>query len=97
MWRHCSVAGKVVDIYAKGDTISLARERTYNNLDVSVSTALKFRENFGGVHTCTLDDSLGEVIDRIVAHNVHRLVIVDSHAVLVGIVSLSDIFSFLLL
>ena len=89
--------GKVVDIYAKGDAISLARERTYNNLDVSVSTALKFRENFEGVHTCTLDDSLGKVIDRIVAHNVHRLVIVDSHGVLVGIVSLSDIFAFLLL
>ena len=54
-------AGVVQDIYAKYDAINLARERTYNNLDVPVSVVLRQRKDFEGVKTCTLNDTLGEV------------------------------------
>ncbi len=50
-----------MDIYAKYDAIHLARERTYNNLDITVSEALASRKDFEGVQTCTLQASLGEV------------------------------------
>ena len=43
-----SLTGEVVDIYAKFDVINLAAERTYHNLDVSVSTALRHRAEVGG-------------------------------------------------
>lgn len=53
--------GVVVDIYAKYDAINLARERTFNNLDVTVQDALQHRRDFEGVQTCTKDSTLGEV------------------------------------
>ena len=68
--------GKVVDIYAKYDVINLAREGTYSNLDVSVSAAKGERP--ATIRTCTKDDTLGDIIERIVKARVHRLVIVDS-------------------
>jgi predicted transcriptional regulator len=43
-----------------------------------------------------LQATLGEVMHKITQKEVHRLVIVDSRNVLVGIVSLSDILRFLL-
>lgn len=88
--------GAVVDIYAKYDAINLARDRTYNNLDVTVSEALKHRTDFEGVLTCKLDDSLGMIMGKIVKAHVHRLVIVNDQQHLLGILSLSDILSFLL-
>eukprot|EP00051_Salpingoeca_urceolata_P028459 m.486972 g.486972 ORF g.486972 m.486972 type:complete len:462 (+) comp24719_c0_seq1:177-1562(+) len=92
-----SAEGKVVDIYAKHDVINLARERTYTNLDVSVDEALRHRmEHFEGVRTCQADETLRQVIERIVLAQVHRLVIVDSNEHLVGVVSLSDILSHLI-
>lgn len=55
------MSGCVVDIYAKFDAINLARERTYNNLDVTVFSALKHRTDFEGVQTCRLTDTLLQV------------------------------------
>lgn len=54
-------SGVVVDIYAKYDAINLARERTFNNLDVTVQEALQHRRDFEGVETCTKDSTFGEV------------------------------------
>ncbi|OQR67914.1 hypothetical protein BIW11_13233 [Tropilaelaps mercedesae] len=90
--------GKVVDIYAKFDVINLAAEKTYNNLDISVGAALEFRNQyFEGVMTCRSTDSLLQVMAKIVRAEVHRLVIVDDEEHVVGIVSLSDILTFLVL
>lgn len=89
--------GRVVDIYAKFDVMSLAAERTYNNLDIPVKEALRHRSWFERVHTCTPMDSLQTVVNRIVEKQVHRLVIVDTEKHLVGIISLSDILNFLVL
>ncbi|XP_027135408.1 5'-AMP-activated protein kinase subunit gamma-1 isoform X1 [Larimichthys crocea] len=90
--------GRVVDIYSKFDVINLAAEKTYNNLDVTVTKALQHRSQyFEGVLTCNRHETLEAIINRLVEAEVHRLVIVDEQEVVKGIVSLSDILQALVL
>ncbi|TSL10149.1 5'-AMP-activated protein kinase subunit gamma-2 [Bagarius yarrelli] len=90
--------GKVVDIYSKFDVINLAAEKTYNNLDISVTQALMHRSQyFEGVMKCNRLETLETIVDRIVKAEVHRLVVVDEAGCIVGIVSLSDILQALVL
>jgi len=90
--------GKLLDIYAKFDVINLAAEKTYNNLDVTLRQANEHRnEWFEGVHTCKKFDSLFSVMETIVKAEVHRLVVVDEDNKVCGVISLSDILSFLVL
>ncbi|XP_052091891.1 5'-AMP-activated protein kinase subunit gamma-1-like isoform X4 [Mytilus californianus] len=92
--------GKVVNIYAKFDVINLAAEKTYNNLDITIDQALKHRHKeswFEGVVNCLVTDKLEDVIVKLVQAEVHRLVIVDVETHVKGIVSLSDILTFLVL
>ncbi|KAK8746418.1 hypothetical protein OTU49_017010 [Cherax quadricarinatus] len=90
--------GKLVDIYAKFDVINLAAEGTYNNLDVTLLKANEYRnEWFEQVHSCTLDETLGTIMERIVRAEVHRLVVVDEKNRVVGVISLSDILKELVL
>ncbi|XP_062321565.1 5'-AMP-activated protein kinase subunit gamma-1 [Osmerus eperlanus] len=90
--------GRVVDIYSKFDVINLAAEKTYNNLDVTVTKALQHRSQyFEGVLTCNRRDTLEAIINRLVEAEVHRLVVVDEQEVVMGIVSLSDILQALVL
>uniref|UniRef100_A0A8C2Z5M8 5'-AMP-activated protein kinase subunit gamma-1 n=1 Tax=Cyclopterus lumpus TaxID=8103 RepID=A0A8C2Z5M8_CYCLU len=84
--------GRVVDIYSKFDVINLAAEKTYNNLDLTVTKALQHRSQyFEGVLTCHRHETLEAIINRLVDAEVHRLVVVDEQEVVKGIVSLSDI------
>ncbi|CAD5220497.1 unnamed protein product [Bursaphelenchus xylophilus] len=90
--------GRVVDIYAKFDAINLAADKTYNDLDVTVSDALKHRSDwFEGVRTCSVSDSIAQVIDTLVKVEVHRLIIADDDQKVVGIISLSDILKHLII
>ncbi|XP_034090476.1 5'-AMP-activated protein kinase subunit gamma-1-like isoform X1 [Gymnodraco acuticeps] len=90
--------GKVVDIYSKFDVINLAAEKTYNNLDITVTQALKHRSQyFEGVMKCHKMETMETIVDRIVKAEVHRLVVVDEHSSIEGIVSLSDILQALVL
>ncbi|KAJ1373463.1 hypothetical protein KIN20_035864 [Parelaphostrongylus tenuis] len=90
--------GKVVDIYAKFDVISLAAEKSYDRLDCTVQEALNHRSDwFEGVHCCLETDSLFVVLENIVRAEVHRLVVTDADKKVVGIISLSDILKFLVL
>ncbi|XP_040026487.2 5'-AMP-activated protein kinase subunit gamma-1 isoform X1 [Gasterosteus aculeatus] len=91
-------SGKVVDIYSKFDVINLAAEKTYNNLDITVTQALKHRSQyFEGVMKCHKTETMKTIVDRIVKAEVHRLVVVDAHSSIEGIVSLSDILQALVL
>ncbi|XP_075899209.1 5'-AMP-activated protein kinase subunit gamma-2-like isoform X2 [Nelusetta ayraudi] len=91
-------SGKVVDIYSKFDVINLAAEKTYNNLDMTVTQALQHRsQHFEGVMKCSKDETLETIVDRIVRAEVHRLVVVDEESRIIGIVSLSDILQALVL
>lgn len=76
----------------------MAAEKTYNNLDISVTQALEYRRNrFDGVASCTKNETLGTIMERIVNKEVHRLVIVDEENRVTGIVSLSDILTYIIL
>ncbi|XP_038554057.1 5'-AMP-activated protein kinase subunit gamma-1-like isoform X1 [Micropterus salmoides] len=91
-------SGKVVDIYSKFDVINLAAEKTYNNLDITVTQALKHRcQYFEGVMKCHKMETMETIVDRIVKAEVHRLVVVDERSSIEGIVSLSDILQALVL
>uniref|UniRef100_A0A4W5MI56 Protein kinase, AMP-activated, gamma 2 non-catalytic subunit a n=1 Tax=Hucho hucho TaxID=62062 RepID=A0A4W5MI56_9TELE len=60
-------SGKVVDIYSKFDVINLAAEKTYNNLDITVTQALRHRSQyFEGVMKCNRLETLETIVDRIV-------------------------------
>ncbi|NXA44618.1 AAKG2 kinase, partial [Nothocercus julius] len=91
-------SGKVVDIYSKFDVINLAAEKTYNNLDITVTQALQHRSQyFEGVVKCSMLETLETIVDRIVKAEVHRLVVVNEVDSIVGIISLSDILQALVL
>ena len=76
----------------------MAAEKTYNNLTVTLRQANEHRnEWFEGVHTCKKEDSLFSVMESIVKAEVHRLVVVDEEKKVCGVISLSDILSFLVL
>uniref|UniRef100_A0A8C2NUQ7 CBS domain-containing protein n=1 Tax=Capra hircus TaxID=9925 RepID=A0A8C2NUQ7_CAPHI len=92
-------SGKVVDIYSKFDVINLAAEKTYNNLDITVTQALQHRSQYfeGGVVKCSKLEILETIVDRIVRAEVHRLVVVNEADSIVGIISLSDILQALIL
>lgn len=90
--------GKLVNIYSKFDVIDLAAEKTYTNLEVTVIEALKYRNaRFDGVASCTKNESLVTIMERIVKKEVHRLVVVDEQSHVIGIISLSDILKFIVL
>ncbi|PIO30780.1 hypothetical protein AB205_0040020 [Aquarana catesbeiana] len=77
---------------------NLAAEKTYNNLDITVTQALEHRSQyFEGVVKCSKLETLETIVDRIVKAEVHRLVVVDEADSIVGIISLSDILQALVL
>ncbi|CAI4229033.1 unnamed protein product [Auanema sp. JU1783] len=91
-------SGRVVDIYAKFDVISLAAEKSYDKLDCTVQEALAHRSDwFEGVQCCRATDSLFSVMEAIVKAEVHRLIVTDEDKKVVGIISLSDILKYLVL
>ncbi|NXW00533.1 AAKG2 kinase, partial [Fregetta grallaria] len=77
---------------------NLAAEKTYNNLDITVTQALQHRSQyFEGVVKCSMLETLETIVDRIVKAEVHRLVVVNEADSIVGIISLSDILQALVL
>ena len=61
---------KLVDIYAKYDTIKLASNQTYNNLDITIRQALQHgsEKGVGGPYTCRKEESLQKVNLLIMVH-----------------------------
>lgn len=89
---------KVVDIYARFDVITLASRGRYSEMDMSIRECLQLRSSQKvEVMTCKGTDSLFDVIKLIYSAQVHRLVVVNSSQHVVGLVSLSDLFNFLVL
>lgn len=86
--------GAVIDIYAKFDAINLAATRSYHNLDVTVQSALTHRDQRPeGVTTCKLNETIETVVKRLVKAEIHRLVVVNEKRCPIGIISLSDLLS----
>lgn len=63
-----------------------------------MTQALDYRRNrFDGVAKCMKTETLEAIMERIVNKEVHRLVVVDAEDHVLGIVSLSDILTFIVL
>eukprot|EP00850_Spirogloea_muscicola_P005578 SM000025S08473 [mRNA] locus=s25:920558:923812:- [translate_table: standard] len=101
--------GALTDVYARSDITALARDRTYARLqleDITVAQALHIRQDaIGGAtgqlgtrcHMCLRSDTLRSIIDHLATPGVRRLICVEAGSRRVeGIVSLTDIFNFLL-
>ncbi|XP_055082676.1 5'-AMP-activated protein kinase subunit gamma-1 isoform X3 [Periophthalmus magnuspinnatus] len=90
--------GHVVGLYSRFDVINLAAQKSYSDLEVTMTETLKRRTCFiEGVLKCYPQESLETVLQRIVQAQVHRLVMVDSADRVQGIVSLSDLLQALVL
>uniref|UniRef100_A0A8C1R4C3 Protein kinase, AMP-activated, gamma 2 non-catalytic subunit b n=1 Tax=Cyprinus carpio TaxID=7962 RepID=A0A8C1R4C3_CYPCA len=88
----------VVDFMYLNYSSNLAAEKTYNNLDITVTQALLHRSQyFEGVMKCYRHETVETIVDRIVKAEVHRLVVVDDNSSIEGIISLSDILQALVL
>merc|ERR1711879_12335 len=86
---------RLVNVYSKFDVINLAAERSYNNLDITINQALEYRTRQGRATrkliTCKLTDTIEDISHKVVDAEVHRIIVVDDHDRVVGIVSLSDL------
>lgn len=90
--------GRVVGLYSRFDVINLAAQKSYNDLEVEMSEALRRRTCYvEGVVKCFPHETLDTIIQRIIEKEVHRLVLVDDSDQLLGIVSLSDLLQALIL
>ncbi|CAI9776867.1 unnamed protein product [Fraxinus pennsylvanica] len=93
----------LLDVYSRSDITSLAKDNIYTHINLEETTihqALQYRDDDYGnqrCHMCLRSDSLHKVMDRLSKPGVRRLVIVEAGSKHVeGIISLSDIFRFLL-
>ncbi|KAH6756211.1 sucrose nonfermenting-like protein [Perilla frutescens var. hirtella] len=98
----------LLDIYARSDITSLAKDKIYTHINLEETTihqALQYRDdpfstygfNSQKCHMCLRTDPLLKVLERLSHPGVRRLVIVEAGSKRVeGIVSLSDVFRFLL-
>ncbi|XP_042992739.1 sucrose nonfermenting 4-like protein isoform X9 [Carya illinoinensis] len=100
----------LLDVYCRSDITALARDRAYTHINLDEMTihqvkALRFgQESYPPYEPrsqrcqmCLRSDSLHKVMERLANPGVRRLVIVEAGSKRVeGIVSLSDIFKFLL-
>jgi 5'-AMP-activated protein kinase regulatory gamma subunit len=84
----------VIDVFSRYDIVYLVRDGDYK-LEITMEEALKKRPKIP-VFTCTKNESFEKVLRHLASTRIHRLVCVDDNARVVGIVSISDIFSFLL-
>ncbi|KAJ7225459.1 hypothetical protein GGX14DRAFT_420608 [Mycena pura] len=98
--------GIVVDMYETVDVLTLVRLGVYQNLDLTISEALKTRSpDFLGVVICTASDSLRTLLELIKKRRVHRLVVVEGEEEekqggkkgrLLGIITLSDVLRYII-
>ncbi|OJJ37347.1 hypothetical protein ASPWEDRAFT_449625 [Aspergillus wentii DTO 134E9] len=90
--------GVVYNVFEAVDVITLIKGGVYDDLSLTVGEALKKRSSdFPGIYTCSLDDGLDTIFDTIRKSRVHRLVVVDEHFRLKGVLTLSDILQYILL
>ncbi|QSL65969.1 hypothetical protein MERGE_003106 [Pneumocystis wakefieldiae] len=86
-----------VPILDSDDALHLIQSGSYYDLELTVGEALLRRsDDFGGVHTCTDQDSLDGIFDVIRRSRIHRLIVVDKNGCLKGLVTLSDILQYIM-
>ncbi|KAL2613022.1 hypothetical protein R1flu_024714 [Riccia fluitans] len=104
--------GSLVDVYSRSDITALARDRSYAHLQLDVVTvtqalqlgAQDWGNGPGGptgasnrLHMCVRSETLRSVIERLAHPGVRRLICIEAGSKRVeGIISLRDVFNFLL-
>ncbi|XP_021594733.1 sucrose nonfermenting 4-like protein isoform X5 [Manihot esculenta] len=98
----------LLDIFCRSDITALAKDRVYTHINISEITiheALQLGQDYYSPHErlnqrcqmCLRSDTLHKVMERLASPGVRRLIIVEAGSNRVeGIVTLSDIFKFLL-
>ncbi|XP_071737303.1 sucrose nonfermenting 4-like protein [Rutidosis leptorrhynchoides] len=95
----------LLDVYSRSDITALAKDKIYTHLnleEMTIHQALQLgQEPYGTTgqrcHMCLRSDSLHKVMERLAKPGVRRVVIVEAGSKRVeGIISLGDIFRFLL-
>ena len=90
-------ANRPVDVYSRSDVRYLAADASWTNLELSIEAALAPHQHSRTLPLCTRDDSLMTVSGLLVQCNKHSLIVVHPLTnVVEGVVSLTDIFSFIL-
>jgi CBS domain-containing protein len=88
---------KLINVYEAVDLLSLIKGGVYADLSLSVGEALLRRtDDFEGVYTCTLSDSLFVVLETIRKSRLHRLFVLDEEGKLLGVMTLGDILKYIL-
>jgi 5'-AMP-activated protein kinase, regulatory gamma subunit len=88
----------LLNVFEAVDVIDVLKTGDYGHLTWTVGQALSARSpTHPGIYTCSLDDGLDTIFDTIRKSRVHRLMIVDEKNVLKGVLSLSDILTYVLL
>jgi len=78
--------GVVVNLYETVDVISLVSDGAYQNLDLTIASALNKRSpDFPGIIVCTENDSLATLLTLIRQRRVHRLVVVEGDPASAGL------------
>ena len=85
--------GVPMDAYSRSDVRLIALDRLYPRLDLTLREVLAPHVKNRTLQLCTLDDSIHTVVSRLIASSQHLLLCVSPERKLVGIVSLTDIFS----
>jgi CBS domain-containing protein len=104
--------GSLIDIYSRSDITALARDRSYAHLQldvVTVTQALQIgAQDWGNgpvgprtagsrLHMCVRSESLRTVIELLAHPGVRRVICIEAGSNRVeGIISLKDVFNFLL-
>ncbi|XAR54527.1 hypothetical protein NMG60_11029690 [Bertholletia excelsa] len=98
----------LIDIYSRSDITALAKDEAYSHINleqISIHQALQLGQDpfspFGlsnqRCHVCLRSDPLHKVMEQLVKPGVRRLIIVEAGSKRVeGIITLSDVFRFLL-
>ncbi|KAL9109834.1 MAG: hypothetical protein Q9227_005537 [Pyrenula ochraceoflavens] len=90
--------GVLMNVFEAVDVIMLIKGGNYADLELTVGEALLKRPpEYPGIYTCSLEDGLDTIFETIRRSRVHRLIIIDDHYVLRGVLSLSDILEYILL
>ena len=88
---------RLLNVFEAVDVIPCIRGGAYEELNGTIGDALcKRPEDSPGIYTCSEHDRLQAVFDTIRKSRVHRLLVVDDDSKLRGIISLSDILSYVL-
>ncbi|KAI3324955.1 hypothetical protein HD806DRAFT_460836 [Xylariaceae sp. AK1471] len=87
----------VLNVFEAIDVIPIIKTGVAEELDTNVGEALSKRgDDFGGIFTCQEDDRLDSIFITLRQSRMHRLVVIDDHWHLKGMISLSDILKYVL-